>query len=68
MIVNNWQFISLMYEAVHGTKWVRLYFITFYYFGVIIGINIILAFAIDMYSAVIRMENTSEKNLKILEK
>ena len=45
-----------MYEDVLDTKLVRIYFITFYYFGVIIGMNIILAFAIDMYGAVIRME------------
>jgi hypothetical protein len=56
-----------MYEEVFETKWVRLYFITFYYFGVIIGINIILAFAIDMYGAVIRMEKTADKNMTILE-
>lgn len=34
----------------------RVYFILFYYFGVIICINILVSFAIDMYNAVSRLD------------
>ena len=42
--------------------WYRYFFIVFYYYGVIIGLNIIIAFAIDMYSAVQRLEDQKESN------
>jgi hypothetical protein len=58
MVVNNWQFISLMYEEVFNWPWaVRLYFLLFYYCGVLIGYNILVAFAIDIYSSVKRLDD-----------
>ena len=69
MVVNNWQFICLMFEVVTGFTWpVRLYFMLFYYLGVLIGYNVLIAFAIDIYSSVTRLEENSnevhEKNVK----
>lgn len=57
MIVNNWYVVVQQFVDVkNGNAKYRLYFIIFYYFGVIIGLNIVVAFAIDMYSAVQRLE------------
>ena len=52
MVVNNWFVIVDMFENVKGTIWVRLYFITFYFFSVLVVLNILVAFAIDMYSSI----------------
>lgn len=58
IVVNNWYVIVAMCVDIMGgqTIW-RYFFIVFYYFGVIIGLNIIIAFAIDMYAAVLRLED-----------
>lgn len=53
-------------DIMDGEKLYRFYFIIFYYFGVIIGLNIVIAFAIDMYSAVVRLDEQKEKNEKYL--
>lgn len=53
MIVNNWFTIAQMFiDVKNGEEIYKIYFLLFYYFGVIIGLNIVVAFAIDMYSAV----------------
>lgn len=39
-----------------GGTGIRYFFLLFYYLSVIIGLNIIIAFAIDMYAAVQRLE------------
>ena len=53
IVVNNWFVIVAMFVDITGGYTIyRYWFILFYYFGVIIGLNIIIAFAIDMYSAV----------------
>ena len=49
-----------------GNSIYRYFFVIFYYFGVIIGLNIIIAFAIDMYAAVLRLEEQQEANRKYL--
>lgn len=58
IVVNNWYVIVAMCVDIMGgeTIW-RYFFMVFYYFGVIIGLNIIIAFAIDMYAAVLRLED-----------
>jgi hypothetical protein len=40
-----------------GNQVYRVYFIMFYYFGVIMCINILVSFAIDMYSVVSRLDD-----------
>ena len=64
MVVNNWYVIVAMcVDVIGGNPWkTRIYFIFFYYFGVIIGLNIVIAFAIDMYAAVSRLEDQKDKN------
>jgi hypothetical protein len=63
IVVNNWYVIVAMCVDIEGgaTFW-RYWFVLFYYFGVIIGLNIIIAFAIDMYAAVKRLEDLKEEN------
>ena len=63
IVVNNWYVIvAMMVDIKGGNMWYRYFFIVFYYYGVIIGLNIIIAFAIDMYSAVQRLEDQKESN------
>ena len=45
-----------MYVTVMGSTYYRFYFGLFYYFSVVIGINIIVAFTLDMYSSVERLD------------
>jgi len=57
IVVNNWYLIVAMcVDVMGGNTMYRIYFLIFYYFGVIIGLNIIMAFSIDMYAAVIRLD------------
>ena len=57
MVVNNWYVQVEMFVLVcAGNKWYRYYFIAFWYFSVIIGINIFVAFALDMYASVERLD------------
>jgi hypothetical protein len=57
MIVNNWYVVVQQFvDVLNGNTLYRIYFIVFYYFGVVIGLNIVVAFAIDMYAAVRRLE------------
>ena len=56
MIVNNWFVIVDIYIIEMDNAAYRLYFVVFYYFAVIIGSNIFVAFILDMYDAVIALE------------
>ena len=63
IVVNNWYVIVAMCVDIKGGATVyRYWFVLFYYFGVIIGLNIIIAFAIDMYAAVHRLEEQKDQN------
>ena len=68
MIVNNWLDIVEVYVDVMGTNWVKWYFIFFYYFSVIIGINIVVAFSIDMYDSVSRLDEERQITVELLRK
>mmetsp|Transcript_26389 Transcript_26389/g.30907 ORF Transcript_26389/g.30907 Transcript_26389/m.30907 type:complete len:148 (+) Transcript_26389:1120-1563(+) len=58
IVVNNWYVIvAMVVDVKGGSTAYRYFFVIFYYFGVIIGLNIIVAFAIDMYAAVSRLED-----------
>ena len=57
-----------MYVLVTGTSQVRWYFIGFYYFSVMIGINIIIGFAIDLYGAIERVDKKQQDALEDLYK
>lgn len=57
MVVNNWYVQVQMFVLVtNNNTWYRIYFILFWYFSVIIGINIFVAFALDMYASVERLD------------
>jgi hypothetical protein len=54
MIVNNWFVIVDIYIIENDNNSLyRWFFVVFYYFAVIIGSNIFVAFILDMYDSVI---------------
>ena len=53
LIVNNWQFNVAMYVAVSGSKWVKVYFITWYFIAVILGLNLLISFILEIYVSTI---------------
>jgi len=59
-IVNNWMVTAEMYEEVIGTKWVLIYFVSFYFIGVLVGMNILVCFAIDIYQSIGRLDNEQQ--------
>lgn len=68
MVVNNWMVQVQMYvDIMDGNTYYRFYFVLFYLFSVVIGINIVVAFAIDMYASVERLDFEREKTLQLLE-
>lgn len=48
-IVNNWQVISQTFIAMKDNDYYRVYFIAFYFFAVILLLNIIVAFILDVF-------------------
>ena len=48
------------------SNYYRFYFGLFYYFSVVIGINIVVAFTIDMYSSVERLDQERTNTLELL--
>ena len=57
-----------MYCDIMGSTNFRWFFVFFYYFAVVIGINIVVAFAIDMFTAVERLDNDRSETFQLLEK
>lgn len=51
MIVNNWQVIVEMFIDATGISAVRWFFIFFYFFSVTVALNIVVAFALDMFNS-----------------
>lgn len=66
VIVNNWYVTVNTNTEAAGSNWYRIYFLVFYYFGVIVGVNILVSFAIDMYAAVSRLDDIKQKNERFL--
>ena len=58
MVVNNWHVIAQIYVNITGHRFVLWYFIVFYICSVMIMLNIIVAFVIDMYSSVDTLNKT----------
>jgi len=44
-------------DIMDGNTYYRFYFVLFFFFSVVIGINIVVAFAIDMYASVERLDD-----------
>ena len=59
MVVNNWFVIVDGYSTVLGRP-ARLFFVLHYWLGVVVALNIIVAFVIDTYTS---LESTSEATL-----
>ena len=69
MIVNNWMVtVQMFVDVMNNNSYYRWYFVAFYYFSVIIGINIVVAFAIDMYTSVERLDDDRESTYELLNK
>jgi two pore calcium channel protein len=49
LVVNNWFVCEEGYEAVTQSKWVRLFFLCFHVFGVILVNNLVIAFIINKF-------------------
>ena len=45
---------------------VRVYFILFFYFSVVIGINLVVAYVLDMYDSIERLNNDRKKTLELM--
>ncbi len=56
-----------MYCDVMGSMYYQYYFGLFYYFSVIIGINVIVAFTLDMYASIERLDKDRTETLKGIE-
>ena len=68
MVVNNWMVTVSMYVYVMNSNTnYRFFFISFYYNSVIIGVNLFVAFVLDMYASVERLDNEKMKTLELLE-
>ena len=61
MIVNNWYVTTLMLTTGLGSIYGRWFSITFYFICVLIVLNIVVAFTIDMYGNVADLQRTKEK-------
>merc|ERR1712185_690692 len=68
MVVNNWMVTVELLCTIRGSNFYRFYFILFYYFSVMIGINIIMAFILDVYSSVEKQAEDREKTIEMIEK
>lgn len=56
IIIDNWQKITNMFEIVYGSHNIRYFFIFFYFFTCVVGLNLLVAFCIEMYSLMERRE------------
>ena len=57
IVVNNWMITTEMYVQISNSRWVLVYFVSFYFIAVLIGMNILVCFAIDMYASIRRLDN-----------
>jgi hypothetical protein len=64
LVVNNWQFIVVMYSETTQSKLARLYFIIFYFLGVIVSLNICVAFVLDMFNSQMELKNAQKGSHK----
>jgi DNA integrity scanning protein DisA with diadenylate cyclase activity len=57
IVVNNWMITAQMFVDISNTRWVLAYFVSFYIIAVLVGMNIVVCFAIDMYASIRRLDN-----------
>lgn len=68
MVLNNWFVQVDLYCALKDSTYYRWYFIIFYYVSVSIAINIIVAFILDTYSSVEKLDEERVKTMNMIEK
>merc|ERR1719240_117853 len=70
MVINNWFVVVEMFVSSNTANfiWYRAYFITFYYLSVLIGMNILVAYTIDMYASVERLDEERQRTIKLVKK
>lgn len=57
MIVNNWHIFTNMFVNLSGAnKYYRWFFVLFYYISVTLALTTLVAFVIDMYSSVEKLD------------
>ena len=56
MVVNNWMVTTDMYVVTMGSGYYRWFFGIYFLLTVVMGMNIIVAFALDVYSSVDRLD------------
>ena len=61
MVVNNWFLIADMFANITGVTFAQFYFIAFYLLSVVLVLNIVVAFAIDMYCSMEELYNERSK-------
>ena len=49
MIVNNWFVTCDMFSDIVGNNWPRVYFISFWVFTVLIMLNLVISFVLEIY-------------------
>jgi high-affinity nickel permease len=63
MVVNNWMITVEMYANLTDQRGlVLLFFVSFYTLAVLVGLNIIVCFSIDMYASIRRLEKQQTKH------
>jgi len=64
MVVNNWFIIVQMYSNIASHMFTRLFFVCFYFCSVMVMLNIVVAFVIDMYSSVQSLHTDTQNDEK----
>ena len=63
MVGNNWNSFADMYCSLVGNNWPRLYFSTFYVTTIMIILNIVISFVLEIYS--VSLEDSRTKTGRI---
>jgi len=64
MVINNWFVVVDMYTDLMDSTAYRIYFYMFYYMSVIVSMNIVVAYALDIYGSVEGLDAVREDTLK----
>ncbi len=69
MVYEIWpDWVSLIIGIMDGNEFYRLYFILFYYFSVIVGVNLVETTALEIYESVENLDLQRQYTVKLLEK
>jgi len=66
MVVNNWMITMKMFTKAMDSNWYRIYFYVFFYLSSVIGMNLVVAYILDMYSSVERIADERDITMQIL--